>query len=412
MLVPAAAGDRQEGQPSTGRMTAILAISTFAAVLCAWVLLSLAMPWREAVSGTVDAWRYAMNGEVRALEFYRWRMGLDAPMANVVKMMSVLAVYVTILLPPAVVAWTMRKRGTTEYAVSSAVFTILAAVLFLALDAQDWLEAARPLPLFMLASAVGWGIAAWRADTDVTARRDALLRMAVSAFAFTLLLKMLLNARVSHYGFVLAMPATLVVVVAIMEWIPQALARRGGSAMVYRAAALAVISLAAIGYVQHTRLHLGSRQAVMGEGSDSFRVGARGLRVRQAMEEAASLIGPDQTMAVLPEGVMLNYLLRRVNPTPYINLMPPECVLFGEGRMLDAFQGDPPDLIVYVAKNTAEYGMGQFGSGYSTRLWTWISERYRPAREFEPPGQRIWLLVPKGSGPNGGGVDPDQRLAR
>ena len=47
------------------------------------------------------------------------------------------------------------------------------------------------------------------------------------------------------------------------------------------------------------------------------------------------------TLAVLPEGVMLNYLLRRDSPLRVINLMPPELLVFGEEGILHALGAQP-----------------------------------------------------------------------
>ena len=94
---------------------------------------------------------------------------------------------------------------------------------------------------------------------------------------------------------------------------------------------------------------------------------------------------PDETLAVLPEGVMLNYLARRVNPTGHINFMPPEFVIFGEPRMLAAFQQSPPDWIVLTHKDTREYGVGFFGTGYGRVLYAWVHENYEPVKRFGDP---------------------------
>jgi hypothetical protein len=81
-------------------------------------------------------------------------------------------------------------------------------------------------------------------------------------------------------------------------------------------------------------------------------------------------------MSVLPEGVMLNYLARIPNPTPFINFMPPEFLLFGGNNWLTSFQNNPPKLIVFIPKDTSEYGLGEFGVGYGRLLAKWGSENY------------------------------------
>ena len=81
----------------------------------------------------------------------------------------------------------------------------------------------------------------------------------------------------------------------------------------------------------------------------------------------------------MPEGVLLNYLARLPNPTPYVNFMPPELVLFGEAAMLAALEGAPPDAICIVHKDTSEYGVRFFGRDYGQALRAWVDRRYAPA---------------------------------
>jgi len=59
-------------------------------------------------------------------------------------------------------------------------------------------------------------------------------------------------------------------------------------------------------------------------GGDAFLADGRGVAVNIVLDKIAKRLHAHDTLAVFPEGVMLNYLARRVNPTPYITLMPPE----------------------------------------------------------------------------------------
>ena len=92
----------------------------------------------------------------------------------------------------------------------------------------------------------------------------------------------------------------------------------------------------------------------------------------------------DDTLAVIPEGVMFNYLMRRRNPTPYITLMPPEFRAFKEDRILEAFKQQPPEFILFLDKDTlTEYKVGPFGEDprYGRRIVEWIprNPQRRPA---------------------------------
>ncbi len=200
------------------------------------------------------------------------------------------------------------------------------------------------------------------------------------AFALALLGKMLLNARIYHYGFVLAMPATLILVVLLVDWLPAVLARRGVSPLVFRAGAFVLVGALVASYLQmEARILSRQDRWVAGPFGDRLRAGGiRAEAVDKALEVFPRWIGEGQSLAVLPEGVMLNFLLRRRNPTPYTNFMPTEMVLFGEPRILRAFQRHPPDWIVLAHKDTSEFAFRFFGRDYGRELFGWIMKTYRP----------------------------------
>ena len=62
--------------------------------------------------------------------------------------------------------------------------------------------------------------------------------------------------------------------------------------------------------------------------------------------------------------------------------MPAELIIFGEAEMIAAFVAHPPDVIVTIPRNTAEYGFGAFGQGYGERLHAWTLEHYRPVTQI------------------------------
>ena len=162
------------------------------------------------------------------------------------------------------------------------------------------------------------------------------MALATVLFASGLLGKILLNARVYHYGFALAMPATLLLVVALVEWIPQGLSRRGGDGLIFRAVALTVLAIAVTAHLQMVGRWFGRKRYVVAHGPDVFRSDVRGALLGRALEAIAQHVKPQQALLVLPEGLMLNYLSRRASPNPYGELMPTELAFFGEDQVLAA----------------------------------------------------------------------------
>ena len=121
---------------------------------------------------------------------------------------------------------------------------------------------------------------------------------------------------------------------------------------------------------------------------DRFRADQRGKLTVRMLEHIEAHIEPGQTLAVLPEGVMLNYLSRRATSIPFINFMPPELLMFGEDSILHALEEAPPDFIALVHKNTAEYGAPLFGTHYGQRIMAWIEQNYRVIERVGAPPLR------------------------
>ena len=197
---------------------------------------------------------------------------------------------------------------------------------------------------------------------------------------------------------VLAAPACAFVVVALVRWLPDALDRRGVRGSVVQASVLAFLAVFAVEHVRTTTVWMERKTEVVGEGRDAFRADLRGAFVNLAVERVRA--SGVETLAVLPEGVMINYLARVPNPTPYLNFMPPEAVLFGDAAWAAAFEAQPPELIIVVPKDVSEYGVGQFGSGYGRDLTAWVAAHYDRSAvlRLEGVGYEVSVLSPRGSG--------------
>jgi len=100
--------------------------------------------------------------------------------------------------------------------------------------------------------------------------------------------------------------------------------------------------------------------------------------VQTALSWIETNVPPAATLAVLPEGAMINYLSRRVNPTPFLTWVPPAIAVFGQNKMTAAFEENSPDYVVIVARNTSEFGVGHFGYDprYGAGIRQWLDDHY------------------------------------
>jgi len=281
---------------------------------------------------------------------------------------------------------------TAGAAVAAFLATLSAGDFFHA----SWPDVLRPLPLALLVLA---GLSVRRiADGNGTqqARSRDVTWLALLVFAVVLLAKIALRVRLDQYGFALAMPATMFVVSAFVARLPAWVGAHGGDGRGTRAATLGVIAAIAASFGPIIETRFAERTVPIGHGADAFLIEPAKSAAREALASIDAL-PPGATLAVLPEGVMFNYLARRVNPTGIVNFMPPELIVFGEDRILAAFTANPPDFIAMTHKDTQEYGVDFFGRGYGRALHAWIVRNYRRLRSSETRRSRREACSASGS---------------
>lgn len=370
-------------------MAACLIGAGLAPLVITCVLFSRAMPIGEAILATLGSCRYVFNREVAGLLFYREGMGLDDPLRSILSIAGVTSWYAVILLPAALVALRLgRARRWIRIASAAALFMIVAGVLGANFRPFIFLAAGQPLPLFMLALGVVLVLRFVRTSPERHQAERMILQITMVVFAFFLLLKMALNGRVYHYGFVLAMPAVLLLVVVLIDWAPAYLTQRGGYGFVFTSAALAGMIVTMWAHLRLIDAVGKSKVTTVASGVDRFVAASRGPAVNWALEQIDQRLAADQTLMVVPEGVMINYLSRRENPTPYITFMPPEIILFDERAILTAMRLTQPDYVLVVHKDTAEYGFRFFGQDYGQEIFAWIESNYRPVSSTGAPPLR------------------------
>ena len=293
-----------------------------------------------------------------------------------------------LLLPGLLLGLSTRK---SRHARVSAwiIFAITAAVVAVLYAQIPWTSAAKPWPLLCL-GVLAAAILRLRGGDGGAAPAAAAAGFAI--FSLALLGKMLLNARLYHYGFALAMPALALLTVVLYDWLPQWIASRGGTAVVAKAGLLPVLLAFALAHLSVTSRHLAGKQERVAAGSpDAFRADARARAVNAVLDWIAAHPVEGRrhpTVLVVPEGVMINYLARSENPTPFVNFMPTTMILSGEPHIIAALASRPPDVVVVTHKRTHEFGLPWFGRDYARDLVAWLKRHYHPVQTFgDPPLQ-------------------------
>lgn len=343
------------------------------------MLLSLAMNPAAAFYATMGTWPYFFRAEHRTLLFFKSGMGILDMKSSIFCIMKWIGWYVLLFAPSGVLAFLCRRRQIMAWYAGAVLFVAVSGVFFwLSLNGGkiDWYRIAYPWQVFLLAAAlvVGWRI--FRRRAEPADQPTAVLQFSMAVFSLCLLAKMILNVRISHYGFALAMPAAMMVIVILWDGVPKFLQKFGAEPVVLRGAVLGAWLMTVCAYIGLSHYFVSQKQYVIGKGRDEFRCEERGEFVEKAMQFLTTHADPADTLVVLPEGIMLNYQLRMRSPAPYIQYTPPLMMLYGESRMLASLQDHPPDWIVLIHRDDSEYGARFFGREYGRLLWRWITGNY------------------------------------
>jgi len=270
----------------------------------------------------------------------------------------------------------IRQKTTNEtrWLCASCAAGYVTVLLWIFWDRADWQGAAKPLNVIVVAMILGLCWIAIRKRKRLSARL--ILQIVFGIFALGLLTKIFFNIAIYHYGFALTGPAFALVVLLLVGWIPGMIHRMGGTAWVFRAAVMTVLGCFALRYLNAYETAFRSHAAVtIGSGADQFQVYRSGEEINRVLGFLSYLPAGD-TVATVPQGAMINYLSRRVNPTGEVTLLPGEMEMFGERRILDRFTEHRPEWIVWVRTPVFEFGYEGFGFDYGMDVAGFIKGNY------------------------------------
>ena len=333
---------------------------------------------RESLRSTCFAFVPLLHPAIAASPFYKWCMGLDYP-AWYFRDMATLAAKIVVGLAVYAAVFRYAARWKPQRRESQWLLWLLLMCPALALAFKyHWLNCGAALPGLGLVVCVG-----------LVTDKKAVFPFLWSVFGLALLAKLGFFARIWHYGFVLAMPA-FVSVVYLLSWrLPKVLAERHQVPLQpFRCLTGLVLLIGFASLANFAQSMYAMKNMAIGAGGDRILTyGPRinpGEGVKFALGWIEKNVPRDATLAVVPEGVTLNYLSRRINPTPCLFWDPNSMALFGGEKMVAAFEQSPPDYIFIVDRDAGEFGSGYFGSSpaYGADLMQWIGTNYETAYLF------------------------------
>ncbi len=220
--------------------------------------------------------------------------------------------------------------------------------------------------------------------------------LGLSIFAVVYSLRIFFLGSFKWLGFVLLFPSAVLMFLLHLWLMPDILRRRYATGSWYR---VILAGLVATFVWQHANLSLGNlaqKNVTIGRGGDRMyafpttRVSVSAEVLSHAVRQVERRVPPDATLLAVPEGVLVNYLTRRENPTPYMQtfLLKPHFDAAGGTRQIIAvLDSTPPDYILYLGRRVevpgAEYQIRGPG-GFANDVFEWIESHYEVVDRLGP----------------------------
>ncbi len=362
------------------RHSALAVIGAAGPILLCVTAFASVLGWREAFRQVFLQYILAFSSNLSSSTgFYRAVIGTDDINGNLLDILMMTIVISGALVAAFVADVSVTAIGGSKPApIRSLFFGLVAAGCGLWFGSPPvWHTLSITLPVVLVPILLVAARGALRGSNS-----DTVLLLA-AVFGLGLLPKVLLHVPWTHYGFVLAMPGTLVVVHFLCQHLPALWygAQRGGG-QTFRALATGMFTACTMSLAwSWIRIDM-IKQAEVGVRGDRFYADARSdERVPPTVNTLEFLRGvrkPDETLIVFPNGTMLNYQLRMRNPTPYLMFSPWESdVHGGEDKIADAVIRAAPDYAVLVTMDLTIHGRGNFGSPeFGGRIAEFLSHNY------------------------------------
>jgi hypothetical protein len=340
---------------------------------------------RESLRAVIFGWLPLFQTTVVKNPYYQWCLGLDQPFTHL-RETALHFLFIVAAVVFYAVVFRFAQKLESKAAKWSLLSLLAAPLLFLAIR-FNWINCGASLPLLAFTTC----ILLRENHQKLPLGRSSVFPVLWSAFGLVLLLKLGLFPRIWHYGFALAMPAFVSAVYLLLWLLPLLLEKKFRTpAFPFRVIVCLVLLIGFGNLFFQSQKFYASKNLTVGQGNDRLLAyGPEGNSLETRTTQAAlswieTNVPAGATIAAVPEGLTLNYLSRRINPTPCLDWNPTMFTVFGQEKMTAAFEQNPPDYVLIVEWKTYEFGIGYFGRepGYGVELMQWIRSHYQPVQLF------------------------------
>lgn len=340
---------------------------------------SIQMPVTQALSYMFLPWFHVFGSSVSDLPMYHWVMGTDFLGQNIWKMFYYFFLIIGFCLGLVLLDRWLGRFSKKSYLAGWGLSLLMIASLGLWRNLFPIFELPRALPLIVLAYCLFLFFKIIKSANGESNRNLGLL--VFSVFSLVLMFKMIFHVQVSHYGFALALPATLILIHILIHEIPKQVSKNSKSLNIYRPVAITVVAVFIGLHVQFEYTMYSLKGQAVGKGSDilmdyhSF-LNTRGAIFNAAIDFIQKEIPKEDQFVAVPGSIMLNYMTRRESPLKYVYLDPGALQLIGDYKVYGDLQRIRPPYIVLVEQKFSQQGRTNFGRDFGKHIFQWIHENY------------------------------------
>jgi len=200
----------------------------------------------------------------------------------------------------------------------------------------------------------------------------------LALFSFLVVMRIMLQVHAWHYGFYILVPGLVVYHAFFFRILPRLVRSKAVTAAFYAGFTLVFVVLMA-DHFQVSKAWYERRTLPVPSPRGDIRVfpGHQGAGMRGLVDFFLHQTPGNATVAVFPEGMMLNFLAERESPLYYYSFLPQDIARAGvEQSVVDDMRLKKPDYVVVVQRSVAEYGSRGFGVDYGLKILGYIDAHY------------------------------------
>jgi len=346
---------------------------------------STQVPLSQALSFIFLPWFHVIGSSLSDLPLYHWILGTDSLGKNIWKMVSYFLLITGFFSGLILLGRQLEKITKKPHLVGWIFSLFITSVLGYWHYSVPILDLPRSFPLIILVFSIYLFFKTLKSAGEESNRQLGLLIFSI--FSLVLMFKMIFNVQIAHYGFALALPATLILIHILIHEVPKRISSHFKLHGFYRPLAITVVAFFIALHIQFEYKMYSLKSQPVGNNSDtlvdyhSF-LNSRGIIFNDAIDFIQKEVPKEAHFVAIPGSIMLNYMTRRESPLKYIYLNPGIFQLIGEYQIREDLKNARPPYIILVEQKFPQHGQTNFGQDFGKATYQWILRNYSLIQQY------------------------------